>query len=808
MLAHIRKSDGAAQSLEAHCRAVSLLCARGGLPLGLEKTAKLLGLLHDMGKATETFKTYLLSAGEEKQTDSHHYHAPTGAIFVFRRWFREDESTTRRLTAQILALCIYGHHGGFLDCLDEKGQSQFLDRMNQNTSDLHYEEAEDWFCTHIATEWELDILFEEACTEVSAFCNTFSNDKVKGSFYKGMLARLLLSILVDADRWDAACFDREGDSLQETAAPDWNTLLDTFETFRRENLSGESYINKIRGNISKTCYDKATMTPGIFTLCVPTGGGKTYSSLRFALRHAALYGKQRIFYIIPYNTILDQNARDIRTALSDYSSILEHHSNVVVEPEEEKEQEKAQEEYKILTERWDSHIILTSLVQFLDACFSATNTDARRLYRLSQSVLIFDEIQSLPKRCKVLFEWVIQLLAEYCGCTVVLCTATQPKLNLEVKPTELMENTEDLFRSLWRVEYLPQLKPEMDNGEAAGRLSAMAQENSVLAVVNTKAVAQDIFEKTIAILRESGMEIVEAEMEGEEEVVPQARGSERNQILCIHLSTLLCSAHRLSLIRQMKTWLKEGKRVLCVSTALIEAGINISFPVVMRSLTGLPSIVQAAGRANRNMEYDKGQVEIWKLYEEDLKKQLEDIQNGQNCSSTIMEFVDAEDLDMPETIALYFRKEADYIKDVEAYPMKKSKGTLTDLLSKNNESLKAANLYLGAGKKLVLKQAFRTAQREFRVIPDNTTSILVPFGEGRALIRKLNGQITMQEEISLLRKAQAYSVGVYENMFKALQKEGALYPVGNTGVLALEEGYYDEQLGLRKERGELRFNII
>lgn len=808
MLSHIRKSDKAVQSLEAHCRAVSLLCARAASPLGLEKAAELLGLLHDMGKGTAAFRDYLLSVCEEGNAPSPHYHAPTGAIFVFRRYFNADKAFIKdnkafiqNFTAQLLALCIYGHHGGFLDCLNKDGQSDFLDRINQATAPLHYDEAVKWFCANIADEEELDGLFSKACEEIDAFYTDRIRGKKAFAFYRGMLARLFLSILVDADRWDAACFDRNTDSLQEEAAPDWDDLLNTFEAFRQEKLTGDSYINEIRGEISQACYEKAELPRGIFTLCVPTGGGKTYSSLRFALRHAAIYKQQRIFYIIPYNTILDQNAGDIREALGNYSSILEHHSNVVQETETELEN------YRLLTERWDSNIVLTSLVQFLNACFSAPNTDARRLHRLTNAVLIFDEIQSLPKRCKVLFEWAIQFLTQCCNSTVVLCTATQPKLNLDFEPTELAEDKEALFRSLQRVEYIPELD-KIDNNEAASRLSGMAKEASVLAVVNTKAAARDIFEKTANVLRESGMDIAEASIEySDEEIAFAARSSAENQILCIHLSTSLCPAHRLRLIQWMKTWLKEGKRVLCVSTALIEAGINISFPTVVRSLAGLPSIVQAAGRANRNMEYEKGRVYLWDLREEKLGN-LPDIQTGKNISQELLALRSEANPEMPEEIALYFNQENFYTEAEQNYPITEDKEsdrrTLTDLLSKNERATRGIDDRKNDKRKLLpLKQSFRCAYKHFRVIEQNTVPILVPFEDGKALIAQLNGdRLSMPEELFLLRKAQAYTVNVYENIYNKLQEEDVLYPVGSTGVLALEEGYYDKQTGVSTKRGE------
>lgn len=807
MLAHIRQTDGKAQSLEAHCKNVSVLCGRSATGLGLEKTAALLGLLHDMGKGTEAFAQYLRTSAAGEETSSPHHHAPAGAIFVYRRWFVGGKSM-ERFVAQLLSLCIYGHHTGLLDCLNENGDSDFLDRMNQITVPLHYEEATNWFLSHIASEEQLERWFKESCGEVRAFWRTYikiENYSAFSFFSMGMLARMLLSILVDGDRWDAACFDREGDALTLEQKPEWAKLLDTFEAYRCKKLNGTSPLNQIRGSISDTCFEKAMLPPGIFTLCVPTGGGKTYSSLRFALRHAALRGQQRIFYIIPFNTILDQNAKDIREALSDYDSILEHHSNVVQERSEE------QESYRLLTERWDSHIILTSLVQFLNAFFSAPNTDTRRLHRLTNAVLIFDEIQSLPKHCKTLFEYAIQFLARCCHCTVVLCTATQPKLDLYPAPVELMENVGALFGKMQRVEYILQLEPA-DNGEAARRLCSMAESASVLAVVNTKKAAQDIFEKTRTLLQEAGMEMVEVDTEYTDEMVLQrAQESGDAEILCVHLSTLLCPAHRLRLIQWMKIWLKARKGVLCVSTALIEAGINISFPVVVRSLTGLPSMVQAAGRANRNMEYDKGQVYLWDLCEEKLKY-LPDIQNGQTISREILALSDEKNLEMPEKIAMYFNREKAYTEEVQDYPIEcrgRDKKTLVELLSKNGKAMQGSNDFEDDKRKmLILKQGFREANGHFKVIEEKNEPVLVPFGEGRDITARLEENHSMKEELFLLRKAQAYTVNVYDDLYKRLEENHALYPVGNTGAMALEDGYYDAHTGVTGERVELLKGLI
>ncbi len=543
-------------------------------------------------------------------------------------------------------MCIGGHHAGLSDCMWSNAQadSNFIKTVEQDKS-VSYEEASKNFFENICSEEELDILFEEAREEIKAFiCDKIKKQRnVKScQFELGMLTRLLLSILVDADRWDSACFEYAVDSSVEHLEPDWKKLFKCFEVFRENSLNATDEIGKIRASISDQCLSKAANKSGIYTLCVPTGGGKTFSSLRYALKHAQIYKNKKIFYIIPFNTILDQNAQDIKTALSNYQSILEHHSNVIMPTQNE------QENYKKLTERWDSDIILTSLVQFLNACFAALNTDARRFCRLTDSVLIFDEIQSLPKHCKTLFEQAITFLSSCCGSTIILCTATQPKLELFPEPEALVENCGHLFEKMKRVAYIKQIKKAVHNDEAAAQLVKMIEKESILTIVNTKAVANDVYHEVILRLPEYGMTAVSAELNcTDEEIRQRAKQSSAEEVLCVHMSTLLCPAHIKQLIKWVKIWLKEKARVFCVSTALIEAGINVSFPTVVRSLAGLPNIVQAAGRANRSMEYENGSVYILDFCKEKLNF-LPDIKNGGNITRSILDDKCSFDSDSPE----------------------------------------------------------------------------------------------------------------------------------------------------------------
>lgn len=809
MIAHVRASDGALQPLKAHCENVSMLCARAGEAAGLAQTAGLIGLLHDMGKATRAFEAYLRAAAcaADRQT-SPHPHAPAGAMYAYRRWFlKPGVSAAGRVTAQLISLCILGHHAGLCDCLDEKGKSPYIEQMKDPKNLFHYDEASRWFLENVADEAELDARFAGACGEIGRCLAAFRErvpDKAEQNFRLGMTGRLLLSCLVDADRWDSACFEYGQDALAAPApAPDWDALLETFEAYRRAHLNGTGEINRIRAEISDICWEKAASAPGIFTLSVPTGGGKTFSSLRFALRHAITNGQRRIFYIIPYNTILDQNARDIREALGDSPSILEHHANVVPEPRDGRSQEEEQEAYKRLTERWDSDIILTSMVQFLNACYAAPNTDARRLHRLTGAVLIFDEVQALPKRCKTLFERAIRFLSAECGSTVVLCTATQPRLALSSAPVELMPDVGALCERLKRVRYLPELNAVRDAEDAAARIAQMLKSRSVLTIVNTKATARKVFDEVRARLAEQGIPLADACLSLPEDALAEAAQTcPVDHVLCVYLSTLLCPAHRKRLIARIKAWLRAGKRVFCVSTALIEAGINVSFPVVIRSLAGLPSIVQAAGRANRNMEYGEGEVHVWDFHEEGLSF-LPDIQNGADVTRSLLrqEGISSA-MDAPTALAQYFLREEDYVREHQNYPLPDLNDDACNLLASNENRRSKAKMYKST-QALMLRQSFRSAATSFEVIPDQTRAVLVPFMEGTALIAALNGRHTMREEIRLLRRAQAYSVSVYPGDYKRLSDADALYAVGESGAIALGEGYYDEESGLRTDPCEM-----
>lgn len=777
--AHADQKTGRTQDLKKHAENTALLCRRFAEPLGLAQTAQLIALVHDMGKGTAAFQAYLRD-DEKRKT---HPHAPAGAIFAYEHWFSGNKA--QRRAAQIIALCVYGHHAGLMDCVNESAEPAFIQNMQRDTHDLYYEEAVKYFLENVASLQTLDGLFDGACEELEKF----RTKGKKGAFYNGLTARLLLSMLVDADRYDAACFEYGEDALAQPPEPAWDELLGRLEAYADAHFTLSTPIDQIRAEIAARCGEASEGAPGVYRLTVPTGGGKTLSSLRFALRQAA-HGMERIFYVIPFNTILDQNARDIRKALDGYEGILEHHGNVVVEDEGERMQ------HRRLTERWDSPIILTSMVQFLNALYRCENTNARRMHRLTRSVIIFDEIQALPRKCKGLFERAVNFLALNCGCTVLLCTATQMKFEKIVMPeqNELMGDKGELARlydALVRVRWIPELCEGLTNAEAAHKLEGLMRSyGSVLTIVNTKAAAWDVYQQTVDLLKEQGMRPVSIDCGLDKAaVIRQAGEAEQSAVLCVYLSTLLCPKHRLAYIDFMKAWLEGGGRTFCVSTALIEAGINISFPAVVRSLAGIPSIVQAGGRCNRNMERERGDVYIW-AFKEEVLRNLQEIENAQSCTLKLYheKLNDFEALCKPIGIQEYFSHEQCYTQKTERYPCKG--GTLVDLLGENSTF---AN---GTADQFPLKQAFRTAGGIFRVIDEDTRAVLVPYGEGKDIISDLLSQSGIKQRALLLARAQQYSVNVYDSMLRQLEREGAVYDVGDTGVVALKPEYYDVQRGL------------
>ena len=445
-IAHLRKSDEQIQSVQAHLKETAALAKVFAQKLNLESAGELLGLMHDFGKYSRKFQKYIhdetglfnpdLDDEESTPDGSKVDHSTAGAQWVYRelRKFGAAQGIGEFL-GQMLGLCIASHHGeGLIDCLDGEGNPKWIERFNKTDELTHLAECErnaDEVIRQKAHELAGENLIRSLLKAVKPIISDSTiNEKIK-EFYLGCLTRFLFSCLIDADRINSSDFEREAQKEVRRLAekPDWQSAIDKLEVKLAgfENRPAEEIkpIDEIRRRISDDCLKRAVDSQGIYTLTVPTGGGKTLASLRYALHHAQKHNLDRIIYIIPYTSIIDQNAQAVREILGE-DWVLEHHSNL--EPEKQSWQDK------LLSENWDKPIVFTTMVQFLDAWFGGGTRGARHIHPMTNAVLIFDEIQTLPVKCVHLFCNVLNWLTTFGKSTAVLCTANQAcRIFLKIK---------------------------------------------------------------------------------------------------------------------------------------------------------------------------------------------------------------------------------------------------------------------------------------------------------------------------------------------------------------------------------------
>lgn len=804
--AHINPSTAAEQSVKEHLYSVAELAKEFSAKISLAATGELMGTLHDMGKGTRKFEAYIRYSAKnpnDKSLKGQINHSTAGAKLIYDSFYNTADKL-QKFTAQLISLAVCSHHGGLIDCLDLGGRDKYTERMRTD-ADILYDEALHYFTSECLETAQIKELFAKAAEEIKTMLTRIMGIKVLASqcwFAYGVLERYLFSCLIDADRYDTYLFmENKARKEKVNKSALWAELSGILEA-ELSNYSQEGKINKLRAEISLACRDFARKVPGIYQLAVPTGGGKTLSSLRYALNHAKEFNKDRIFYIIPFTTIIDQNAREIKDILGHEEMILEHHSNLIANDDrqaDEKGNGEESESYKLLTERWDSPLILTTMVQFLNTLFNGGTQDVRRLHHLTNSVIIFDEIQAIPIKCIHLFNSALNFLAYVCQATVILCTATQPLLETTEIPLKLSEHpniiadVHEKFRQFKRVNLVPKM---VIGGYSASALKdfildRMDHVNSLLVILNTKKSAREVFN----------------ELKAANKGLP-----EEKQYQVFHLSTNMCPAHRLKALKAMKEQLGRG-RVICVSTQLIEAGVNISFECVVRSLAGLDSIAQAAGRCNRHGEKEeRREVYIVNLEGEDVSK-LVDIKKGQECTERVLrDFEDNpesfdQDLLSPKAMAEYYKHYFHERRTQMNYSLagSHSGNTLYDILAGNKEAADAFHSRNDHQADLMLKQAFKTAGQEFQAIDENTTGILVPYEEGKNLITLINGECSLGELKGYLKKAQQYSVNLYETDRRKLEKMQGLVWLKDKTILALRDGFYDDQVGVSLDKKPLDF---
>ena len=743
-LAHIREEEKGCfveQSIEEHCLNVARL-ARELIyededSYGLKDLAYNAGLLHDFGKYRPDFQRYILSASGANQSGKvppKAPHAIVGAIEA-RRLFDDP------MIADTLAYCISGHHRGLYD-------------HNEMERRLRHGEHKRW-C--------------DACEKLTSVedLGTTNCDDVGEPYDLQMAIRMLFSALVDADRLDTERFMTPDLSAERLRIKGNYASLSTLrERLRAKTESFSSApdtpVNRARAYFLESCRTHgAESDPGIYTLSLPTGAGKTISSMAWALEMAIRNHHDRIIYVIPYTSIITQTAMVFREIFGE-ENILEHHSEVVVEQQTEDDKSDEQmSRLKFLTENWDAPIILTTNVQFFESLFASKPTKCRKVHSIANSVIVMDEVQALPEGFLSPILSAIDTLSEAFHCSILCCSATQPVYDEDLNSPDdgsdyytpldtrgdLVPREAKYFVPFDRVDY--HLEPQtVTSQELADRLAA---EHSVLCVLNSRKDAGQVYRA----LRD----------------LPKVKADE-----VIHLSRSMCSAHLRRAIEAIKERMREGKPTKVISTQLIEAGVDLDFPCVWRAYSGLGSIIQAGGRCNREGKMERrGQVFVFSLA--DGSRPFGNIARGCNATKMLLHKLSNKITDPtdPEVIAKYYRL---YFKDIPDFDTEGIEKDLTE----DPEDIN-----------------FESAAERFKLIDDEGTfPVIVPYmEEGKALVRKIrNHEILTREDY---HRMQEYSVSLRQGDYSTLLSHGNIeqIPWGEDFISVLvDDNCYDSVAGV------------
>ena len=788
-LAHIKKDLSgqpiAVQTVSQHCHNTAKYAAQCLEPVSLSAVGYLAGLVHDAGKYTANFQNYLVSQIGQRGSVNHTF---AGVRLLLERFFSADAEDFSGVVSEILALAAGGHHGLF-DCVDDRQKSGFQHRLTKD--DIDYEEAVDHFSHFCASQEELDQGFQIALKELTPvlehICSMTGDDASderydqETAFYSGLLSRLLLSAVIEGDRRDTAEF-MNGTQFPEPPGSEameqlWSTLLKQMED-QLNHLPQNSAIDQARRAISNQCRQTAERPGGVFRLNVPTGGGKTLSSLRFALAHAHRYRKQRIIFTSPLLSILEQNAAVIRDYIQNDSLILEHHSNLV----RTKENGQQLDEQELLAETWESPIIITTLVQLLNALFSGKTTAIRRFHALCGSVIVIDEVQTVPSKMLSLFSLAVNFLSEICGATIVLCSATQPCTEQIEHPIHSpIPDIVPYDPAIWKVFRRTDIQSigTMSLAEISEfALEKLNSVDSLLIICNKKSQAEHLY----SLLK-------------------------GRDFALFSLSAAMCVAHRRDTLDKLRNALgQSGQKTVCVSTQVIEAGVDISFACVIRLSAGMDSVIQAAGRCNRSGEAGPGvlaPVYLVQCQNESLTR-LPDIQRGQGATQELITEFSVHPkqyhntLDSDEAVRYYYR--ALYRRE----PRKHHDYSLKDRPSLF--SLLSLNGYCTQDQLYFFRQAFRLAGSLFRVFEEDTTDVIVPYGQGEQLIQELCGERAERDPgylYALLEAAKPYTVSLYQYQIDHLNEEHGLIPLRG-GTLGLS-GHYHAETGFSQSESDLEF---
>lgn len=789
--AHIRKVDGKKyiQTVEEHCHGVAEIAAELLRDIGLEKTAYLAGMVHDLGKFSENFKNYIEKAadGEKVQRGSVN-HTFAGVRFLLEKHSDEQLSGFSDIVLEILAYAVGAHHGLF-DCVDDNNNNGFTKRIQKEGID--YLNAAQEFLKICCSKQDIEDLLKQSEKECLPVFNEIEKlaDNVDAkiqntqiTFYIGFLARLILSAIIEADRSDTSQFmNGYSEKTVKNISEIWINCIKNVEQ-KLSTMPLDKPINKTRAQISALCAEAGNLESGIYRLNLPTGAGKTLTSLRYALHHALAHNKKRIIFTMPLLSIIEQNAGIIHDYIGNEELILEHHSNIV-ETDENDELDKRE----LLVESWDIPIIITTMVQMLNTLFAGKTANIRRMQALCNSIIVIDEVQTVPDKMLSLFNLALNFLAKICNATIILCSATQPCFEKTMYPLDksvkdlitLTKEQETVFKRV-RLEY----KGEMDYEELADFAAGILEENnSLLLVCNTKNEAAVMFNLLCSKIK---------------------------YVKAFHISAGMCTAHRKETIKEMQEALENKQQnILCVSTQVIEAGVDVSFARVIRLLAGMDNIVQATGRENRNREFDGLAPGYIVRLKGEVLKGLSEIEAAKNAAANLLvkyknsPKIYDNDLMSEKAINEYYECLYGNVNDgYHDFYIESVRDSILNLMSCNGN--------VDSGKipeynKYFMHQALKTAGGLFTVFDEFSIDIIVPYDRGTEIIQKIFavGDKDYEKLKAILKEAKLYTVSLFKYQKIKLEEQGALIFVPSAGVYILQDGYYDELTGLNLNQSEL-----
>jgi len=684
------------QTLQSHAENVAALAAQFAEPFGAAEIARYTGLLHDLGKYSDPFQNRLRGG---KRVD----HATAGAKEAAARW---------GMTGKLMAYCIAGHHAGLANGSGEgNNRSTLKERLAADIPALN-------------PVWQAELPLPEKIT----LPPLKPNPKYPG-FMQAFFTRMLYSCLVDADYLDTEAFyaKLENKTVERGDYPALSALQQAFAQHlqntrakAQNSKGGQAELNRLRNEILEHAQQQAALPPGLFTLTVPTGGGKTYTSMAFALEHARQHGQRRIIYVIPFTSIIEQNAAAFRQAFGALgeAAVLEQHSTF----DDRKLQDRdTRDKLRHASENWDAPIVITTAVQFFESLFADRAARCRKLHNIAGSVIILDEAQMLPLHLLRPIMAAIDELARNYRCSVVMCTATQPAIgsahgfyggfdNLR----EIAPDPAQLYAALRRTT-VRHIGRQSDT-ELLEQLTAHPQ---LLIIVNNRRHARSLYDSA-------------KHLEG-----------------TYHLTTLMCAEHRSQVLETVRARLAAGEPCRLIATSLIEAGVDVSFPRLMRAEAGADSIAQAAGRCNRENQWAAEDSEVLIFHPEEQWQAPPELAAYAACMRGIVRQYGA-DLLSPDAITAYF-------------------ADIYHLAGNELDKHRILEEIQNAGRELNFP--FQTIADKCRVIENkHMLPVLIPFNaEAEQLINALEHADTIG---GLLRKLQRYTVQVPESTLCELSKAG------------------------------------